>query len=162
MKYTYYSIVAGLTCTILLACTNPNGTTQNTQTDTTSIHSKPETDIDMDSSTMMSDGHNAQNALDWSGNYVGTLPCADCEGIKTTIELRSDNTYLLKEEYLGKDAVFEAEGQFTWNNNGNTITLSDKDSKRNFQVQEGALLHLDQEGKIIEGAMADIYMLRKL
>ena len=46
------------------------------------------------------DGHNAQNSLDWAGTYEGTLPCADCPGIKTTITLKDDNTYTISEEYL--------------------------------------------------------------
>ena len=29
--------------------------------------------------------HTSQNALDWDGIYRGLLPCADCEGIQTTI-----------------------------------------------------------------------------
>ncbi len=34
----------------------------------------------------MSTGDNSQNSLDWPGTYTGTLPCADCEGIKTEIK----------------------------------------------------------------------------
>src|SRR5690606_19199026 len=48
------------------------------------------------------DEHNAQNSLDWMGTYEGILPCADCEGIKTTIILKEDGTYSSKETYLNR------------------------------------------------------------
>ena len=31
-------------------------------------------------------------SLDWEGVYRGVVPCADCEGIVTTITLRRDGT----------------------------------------------------------------------
>ena len=31
--------------------------------------------------------HSAQNSLDYDGIYRGTIPCADCEGIKATVYL---------------------------------------------------------------------------
>ena len=36
--------------------------------------------------------HNSMNSLDWAGKYEGTLPCADCEGIKYIVELKKDGT----------------------------------------------------------------------
>jgi uncharacterized lipoprotein NlpE involved in copper resistance len=48
-------------------------------------------------------GDNSRNALDWQGVYVGTVPCADCEGIRTRIELRGDGTFTRALTYLGKD-----------------------------------------------------------
>ena len=45
------------------------------------------------------------------GTYEGTLPCADCSGIRTTLKINSDTTYELRSEYLGrKDGVFEESG----------------------------------------------------
>lgn len=34
--------------------------------------------------------------------FAGTLPCADCAGIETTLTLRADGVYVLRERYLGK------------------------------------------------------------
>jgi len=52
--------------------------------------------------------------------YEGILPCADCEGIKTTLTLFQNNlkkqyTYRLQEEYLGQSngKIFETTGK--WN-----------------------------------------------
>lgn len=45
------------------------------------------------------------------GTYEGTLPAADCEGIKTILVINGDKTYTLKSEYIGReDATFETSG----------------------------------------------------
>jgi len=46
-----------------------------------------------------------------SDTYVGTLPCADCSGLQTTLELHKNNmndlsgTYTLKQVYLEKSVA---------------------------------------------------------
>ena len=104
------------------------------------------------------DSHNSQNSLDWAGLYEGTLPCADCEGIKTTIEINKDNTFTIKEDYLGK-GNFEEKGTISWDDAGGVITMSD--SKRKYKVGENVLFALDQEGNVITGELADNYLLKK-
>src|SRR5690606_28974792 len=55
--------------------------------------------------------HNSRNAVDWPGTYQGTLLCADCPGIRYTLTLNDDDTYLLKTRYLEKgDSVFTESG----------------------------------------------------
>ena len=47
------------------------------------------------------------------GVYEGTLPAADCKGIKTMLVINEDKTYTLKSEYIGKkDATFETCGVY--------------------------------------------------
>lgn len=49
------------------------------------------------------------------GTYEGTIPCADCEGIKTELQVNADDTYELDSEYLGeKDGKFEEKGKLVW------------------------------------------------
>src|SRR5665811_2088212 len=73
------------------------------------------------------DAHTSRNSLDWEGTYTGVLPSDDCEGIDTSISLNKDQTYLLKLRYLGtpekKSKDFFSEGKFTWDENGNNISL---------------------------------------
>ncbi len=109
------------------------------------------------------EGSNSRNALDWDGVYTGTVPCADCEGIKTMIQLNKDETYTLKTKYLGKsDEVFTASGKFTWNDAGSIITLEDAGSEsQSYQVGENILFHLDQDGNRVTGDLAEKYRLRK-
>jgi copper homeostasis protein (lipoprotein) len=108
------------------------------------------------------DSHTSENALDWEGTYHGSLPCADCEAIKTTVGLKNDLTYAIKEEYLGKtDAVFESSGTFKWSADGQKIHLSD--STRNaFFVGENRLIQLDNAGNKITGDLAIFYILHKM
>ena len=94
-------ILTGMLLVFMFACQ-----TQTNKTENNSITKE-------DTVNVISDEHNAQNSLDWSGIYTGVLPCADCEGIETTIILKSDNTYLKTEKYLGENEVFESEGNFS-------------------------------------------------
>ena len=110
-----------------------------------------------------SDGHTALNSLDFLGIYKGILPCADCEGIETIIELGTGNSYSKKATYLGKENqnVIESSGTFTWNDAGNTITLTNEESPNQYFVGENVLFHLDLEGNRISGDLADKYQLVK-
>ena len=48
------------------------------------------------SGIVVNDEHNAQNSLDYIGMYQGVVPCADCEGIETSLSLEDETNYLLK------------------------------------------------------------------
>lgn len=127
----------------------------------------PETDNAADTSAVSQpvDMHNAANSLDLAGSYEGTLPCADCEGIKTTVELNKDSLFTLREEYLGKKNAMAFNSKGKWVVHENTITLQfDKelqDRRVQYKAGEGKLWLLDQEGKEITGTLADKYILTK-
>jgi uncharacterized lipoprotein NlpE involved in copper resistance len=106
---------------------------------------------------------NSMNSLDWDGMYKGVTPCADCEGIETSLTLSKDNSYVLTTKYLGKSTkTKEMKGTFTWNTEGNTITLNAiTDGPNQFFVGENQLTQLDLSGKKITGALAEKYILRK-
>lgn len=108
-------------------------------------------------------GDTSRNALDWKGIYEGVLPCADCEGILTRIELRSDETFTLTTTYLGKsDADFSHEGKFEWNDQGSTITIQGVENRpTQYLVGENQLFQLDLSGNRITGDLASQYILRK-
>lgn len=107
--------------------------------------------------------HNSRNSLDWYGVYKGTTPCADCEGIETTITLKRDGTFKRSLKYLGKEEnSFFDEGQFQWNDQGSKVTLIGEAGRNQmYQVGENVLLHLDQKGTRITGELADMYRLNK-
>lgn len=107
-------------------------------------------------------GHSSRDSLDWPGTYVGTLPCADCAGIQTTLTLNRDQTYTLSTTYEGKDGgPFEQTGAFSWSPDGSTITLDAGDAPLAYKVGENMLLHLDMDGQTVTGELADRYVLRK-
>lgn len=116
----------------------------------------------VDSTIVQVDEHNAKNSLDYQGNYRGNLPCADCESIETTISLTEDS-YIKETVYKGKSSkVFKETGKFTWNDAGNTITLSGSAAPNQYFVGENALFHLDVDGKRIEGDLASKYQLSRI
>lgn len=112
---------------------------------------------------VMTDAHNAQTSLTWDGTYKGVLPCADCEGIRTEITLNKDMTFVIKSNYLGKEAkVWEEKGTFKWDSKGLKIKLGGlKDTPNTYFVGENTLRQLDMQGNKITGAIADKYILKK-
>ena len=106
--------------------------------------------------------HNSRNALDWPGTYEGILPCADCEGIRTTIRLEADGAYTRELAYLGKeDGVTRDSGRFTWNDAGSIVTLDSGGEAQQYQVGENILFHLDRAGQRSTGDLAERYRLLK-
>jgi copper homeostasis protein (lipoprotein) len=119
------------------------------------------------------------------GTYKGVLPCADCEGIHTLIQLRKDLTYSKSTQYLGKSSeLFTQNGSFQWNKDGSVITLmpwerEGRNEEQNnsievkdefktpetrdeqYKVEEHQLRKLDESGRKIEGSLAQKYVLTK-
>lgn len=107
-------------------------------------------------------GDNSMTSLDWDGTYEGELPCADCEGIKTIVTINQDNTYVIKEIYLGKDATaFETKGTFKWDDKGQKIIFSDV-NRHPYFVGENTLTLLDANGNKIKGDLEKFYILDKV
>lgn len=109
------------------------------------------------------DMSNAKNSINYLGTYKGVVPCADCEGIETVITLNPDESYNIKETYLGKSAnSFEDVGSFDWMEDGNRLRLEDTDSNiRFFTVSERKLVMLDRDGNPIESVNDKNYELIK-
>ncbi|WP_177761222.1 copper resistance protein NlpE [Flavobacterium sp. I3-2] len=106
------------------------------------------------------DGSTAQTALDWAGIYAGTLPCADCEGIQTELALNDDNTFVIKQTYLGKKETIEDKGTIMWHD-GTIAHLKGKIVDMKLKVEENQLVFLDQDGKVIDGPLKDKYIFKK-
>lgn len=86
-----------------------------------------------------------------AGVFSGTLPCADCPGIKTTLRLKADGSYILHELYVDRDDQDGgSEGAWTADQKDRRIRL-DPDSKdadgRLFRiVSNDELEMLDSDG----------------
>lgn len=105
----------------------------------------------------------SEKVLDWDGTYKGVTPCADCEGIETTITLNRDKTYTMTSKYLGKgNDILQVSGSFNWTDDGSTVKLENiKDGPSQFLVGANQLIMLDMEGNKITGALAKKYVLNK-
>ena len=122
----------------LTACSKPN-------TDTQKINQAPEqtaTQVSENTtihSQITPTGDQAEHSLDWAGEYKGVCPCADCEGIETELELKTDKTYELTEEYLGKGTgnEFKVKGTFSFDaNHPSMISLDKAGENRKFFIGE--------------------------
>ena len=87
----------------------------------------------------------------FAGTFSGTLPCADCAGIDTTIALKPDGTYTMHEVYQGKPGSFDGDGTWTAEENGQRVRLdpnSKSEQDRVFAVKSSDEIEsLDPEGK---------------
>lgn len=114
-----------------------------------------------DTVTVVADEHNAMNSLDYKGVYKGVLPTASGSGMDVMIEL-SDSTYNKKILYVGKgDKAIYTKGAYSWNKEGNTITLEGEDKPNQYFVGENTLTQLDIDGNKIKGEIEEDYILRK-
>jgi len=98
----------------------------------------------------------AADAAAFAGTFRGTVPCADCEGIDTTLELKTDGSYALSRSYQGKGdgSPSKSDGTWTAEDNGKRVRL-DPNSKSEddslFEVvSKDEIRMLDVEGKKIE------------
>ncbi len=107
------------------------------------------------------DMHTAETSLDYLGTYEGTLPAADCPGIRTTLTLNPDSTYALHMKYIDRDAEFDETGIFTVKENLLTLTRLDDGSEEYYKVEENRLRMLDAEKQPVTGALAENYVLQK-
>ncbi|MEN1769698.1 copper resistance protein NlpE N-terminal domain-containing protein, partial [Pseudomonas aeruginosa] len=58
--------------------------------------------------------------------FRGVLPCADCEGIETSLFLEKDGTWVMNERYLGareEPSSFASYG--TWARTADKLVLTD-------------------------------------
>lgn len=95
------------------------------------------------------------------GNYSGTLPCADCEGIHLQLELFQDMTYSSKILYKGKmDAPNTVSGKFILNEQGIIEIEPSAGGFTYFQKDGSNLRVLDKNGRKIISSLTERYMLR--
>lgn len=110
------------------------------------------------------DHHTAKMSLDYIGSYKGITPCADCEGIQTTLFLTDESKYVIQTKYLGKKdlKINEQKGTYSWNESGNTVILAGiENGPSMYFVGENYVTQLDMEGNKIIGDLADKYILQK-
>ena len=78
-----------------------------------------------DAITTQSKGFDSKSFV---GSFSGTLPCASCPGIETTIEFKADGYYNLSETYMGENkAPQDADGTWTVEEDGKVVRLDPSD-----------------------------------
>lgn len=98
-------------------------------------------------------------------NYVGILPCADCEGINISLQLNNDSSYIMNSVYEG-NRVDSSHNQFEdtgkWSIHANdTLYLSNKNQTTKYIKTDTTLTQLDGDRKLITGPLAKMFILYK-
>ena len=99
-----------------------------------------------------------------AGTYEGTLPAADCPGIKMALTINADSTYQMTQDYMDrKDGHDEASGVFDVLD-GNVLMLVRPSSGEHtfYKVKDGnSIVLTDSLGNEAEGESAELYVLKK-
>lgn len=130
MKKLIFSAVAVCTLLSLFGCNNPSDSVR-TSPDARTAELKP-----------------------MQQSFRGVLPCADCEGIETSLFLEKDGTWVMKERGLGAKTpnVFASWG--TWARTADKLVLTDeRGDKRYFRPDGDGLEMLDREGNPIKSKL---------
>ncbi len=106
-----------------------------------------------------------QKNLNLSGLYLGFFPCDDCKGIRTTLALNGNGTYVYISLYVGKSEREVVEkGRFSLGENGDTLVLTPKKGSTTTQqylIDDDMLVKLDEDGNRITKDGADRFILKR-
>ena len=137
---------------VLSSCTEKKTTANATDKDSTSVVDTTATD------------DNYVDLAAVSGTYEGTLPAADCPGIKTVLTIKADSTYQLQQDYIDKkNGHDEASGVFKVLN-GKVLMLVRPSSGEQtyYKVKDNSsIVMTDTLGVEPEGETAKLYVLKK-
>jgi copper homeostasis protein (lipoprotein) len=85
--------------------------------------------------------------------FSGSLPCANCEGIQTSITLQADGTFFSRQLYVGEAAPNQANdlGRWVMSHHGNiVVTQGQSSEQRYFRVKSADSIEmLDLEARTI-------------
>lgn len=106
-----------------------------------------------------------KKSLNLSGLYLGFYPCADCKGIRTTLALNNNNSYVYISLYVGKsEREIIEKGKFSIGEDGNTLVLTPRKGSTTVQkyiIEDDMLIKLDEDGERITKDGADGYILKR-
>lgn len=93
------------------------------------------------------------------GVYTGVLPCADCPGIYTQLEIDS-NHFEWKRAYLNRPGIFVSRGTLSGDDSGRVVLTTPDDTLYAAPDSMGIRI-LSQSGYVIEGELSGNYVLPK-
>jgi uncharacterized lipoprotein NlpE involved in copper resistance len=159
MALKHYIFSALALSAILIAC---NGTGADHGHDSAamdhSMHATTDTSVSKDTA--------APAATLTIESYSGIVPCADCEGIETSVTLKSDSSYVLHLLYIGRKSKGPGSNEFSeegkWMKHGpDMIHLTGvKDGPSMYIRTDSSLIQLDMKGERITGKLAAKYELK--
>jgi len=87
--------------------------------------------------------------------FGGTLPCADCPGIRYQVNLLADHTFVSRMTYEERDSGFDERGSWQLANDGRTLVMQrGNETREQFALLDGNTLRkLDANGNEIESKL---------
>jgi copper homeostasis protein (lipoprotein) len=88
-------------------------------------------------------------------SFKGTLPCADCEGIRYHLDLWPDGVFHLRQTYLGTPMVADDRGRWHTDPSSSVILLyGGRERPIHFEVKDPHTIRLlDQQGQPIQSSL---------
>lgn len=87
-------------------------------------------------------------------SWRGVLPCADCEGIETSLFLETDGSWVMNQHYQGAKAPSSFATYGSWARTADKLVLTATDGEKHYFRAKGAALEmLDQEGNRIDSQL---------
>ncbi|MDD6687181.1 copper resistance protein NlpE [Sodaliphilus pleomorphus] len=101
----------------------------------------------------------------YCGTYQGTLPAADCPGIKTVLTIAADSTYTLSSQYIDRQAQpVVTSGVYHLKQGGKLIELVTPSSgeKTYYKIKDAkSIVMTDSAGIEPQGPTAKFYVLTR-
>ena len=145
-KFMYLAVIAAA---MMVACNGKKTAQDEMKNDSVSVADSVSADVDLAAV---------------AGTYEGTLPAADCPGIKTVLTINADSTYQLQQDYIDrKDGHDEASGVLQVLD-GNVMMLVRPSSGEHsfYKVKDSkSIVMTDSLGNEPEGETAKLYVLTK-
>lgn len=145
-KFMYLAVIAAA---MMVSCNGKKTAQDETTNDSVSVADSVSADVDLAAV---------------AGTYEGTLPAADCPGIKTVLIINADSTYQLQQDYIDrKDRHDEASGVLQVLD-GNVMMLVRPSSGEHtfYKVKDSkSIVMTDSLGNEPEGETAKLYVLTK-
>ncbi|MCU6667277.1 envelope stress response activation lipoprotein NlpE [Enterobacteriaceae bacterium H4N4] len=87
-------------------------------------------------------------------SWRGVLPCADCEGIETSLFLETDGSWVMNQHYQGAKAPSSFATYGSWARTADKLVLTATDGEKHYFHAKGAALEmLDREGNPIDSQL---------
>jgi len=95
------------------------------------------------------------------GNWQGSLPCADCEGITYFLTFQKDKTFRESSEYRGKNVPPVIENGTWMINEDSVVQLTKASGKRYLVIEDQNLVLLDLQGQRATSELAEKFVLMR-
>lgn len=142
----YLAVIAAA---MMVACNGKKTAQDETKNDSVSVADSVSADVDLAAV---------------AGTYEGTLPAADCPGIKTVLTINADSTYQLQQDYIDrKDGHDEASGVLQVLDGKVMMLVRPSSGEHSFyKVKDSkSIVMTDSLGNEPEGETAKLYVLTK-